>query len=107
MSPSAGTAVLPLAFMPGLALANSPQAAQYHRLVTLALFGFINIGVSLMDLHASMLLAPVLPGIILALRVGKPAGVFGATMLAVRLKLSPPTLTACSQLPRASFMRAR
>ncbi|MBL7232179.1 Na+/H+ antiporter NhaA [Komagataeibacter oboediens] len=65
----------------------------------LPLFGFINLGVSLVGLHASMLLAPVPLGIILALLVGKPTGVFGATMLAFQLKLSPlPAATSIGML---------
>ncbi|MBO1325408.1 Na+/H+ antiporter NhaA [Acetobacter sp. TBRC 12305] len=60
--------------------------------VVLPLFGFMNVGVPLAGLHASMLLERLPLGIVLALLVGKPVGVFGATMLSVRLKIAtlPP-----------------
>ncbi|WP_308718884.1 Na+/H+ antiporter NhaA [Komagataeibacter xylinus] len=51
----------------------------------LPLFGFLNAGVSLAGAHMGMLLAPVPLGVTLGLVVGKPVGVFGASMLAVRL----------------------
>ncbi|MCW4590868.1 Na+/H+ antiporter NhaA [Gluconacetobacter entanii] len=53
----------------------------------LPLFGFLNMGVALPP--AGALLAPVPLGIIAGLVIGKPVGVFGATLLCVRLKVAP------------------
>ncbi|MCE2563638.1 Na+/H+ antiporter NhaA [Komagataeibacter sp. FNDCF1] len=56
--------------------------------LVLPLFGFMNVGVSLAGTRPGLLLAPVPLGIMLGLVVGKPVGVFGATLLAARLKLA-------------------
>lgn len=53
--------------------------------VVLPLFGFLNVGVSLAGAHMGLLLAPVPLGVMLGLVVGKPVGVFGASVLARRL----------------------
>lgn len=56
--------------------------------VILPLFGFMNVGVSLVGIYPSMMLEAVPLGIILGLIVGKPVGVFGATLLSARLKIA-------------------
>jgi len=56
--------------------------------MVLPLFGFMNVGVSLTGVHLDMMLEPVPLGIMLGLIVGKPVGVFGATLLATRLKIA-------------------
>lgn len=56
--------------------------------VVLPLFGFMNVGVSLAGLHPRMMLGAVPLGIMAGLLVGKPVGVFGATLLSVRLKVT-------------------
>ncbi|PYD80453.1 Na+/H+ antiporter NhaA [Komagataeibacter sucrofermentans] len=65
----------------------------------LPLFGFLNVGVSLAGAHMGMLLAPVPLGVLLGLVVGKPVGVFGASVLAARLGLaSLPEATSLHML---------
>ena len=54
----------------------------------LPLFAFVNAGVTFWGMSPSDLLNPVPIGIILGLFVGKQIGVFGATWLAVKLKLA-------------------
>lgn len=56
--------------------------------VILPLFGFMNVGVSLVGIYPGMMLEAVPLGIILGLIVGKPVGVFGATLLSARLKIA-------------------
>lgn len=56
--------------------------------VILPLFGFMNVGVSLAGVHAGMMLDAVPLGIMAGLVMGKPAGVFGATVLCTRLKIT-------------------
>ncbi|MBB2200692.1 Na+/H+ antiporter NhaA [Gluconacetobacter tumulisoli] len=56
--------------------------------VVLPLFGFMNVGVSLAGVHSDMMLKAVPLGIMLGLLVGKPVGVFGATLLSTRLKIA-------------------
>ena len=52
------------------------------------IFGLANAGVSLVGLPAEALVAPVTLGAALGLLIGKLVGVFGFTMLAVRLRLA-------------------
>ncbi|GCE88844.1 Na+/H+ antiporter NhaA [Komagataeibacter diospyri] len=56
--------------------------------VVLPLFGFMNVGVSLVGVHPDRTLEAVPLGIMLGLIVGKPVGVFGATLLSTRLKIT-------------------
>jgi NhaA family Na+:H+ antiporter len=58
------------------------------------LFALANAGVLLGALSARDLVAPLTLGITLGLFVGKQVGVFGATWLAVKLRLSPPPTRA-------------
>ena len=55
--------------------------------LVLPLFALANAGLALGDVDAGTLLDPLVPGIALGLFVGKPAGVFGVTWLAARLRL--------------------
>ncbi|MCE2576552.1 Na+/H+ antiporter NhaA [Komagataeibacter sp. FNDCR2] len=65
----------------------------------LPLFGFMNVGISLMGVHAGMMLKAVPVGIMTGLLIGKPAGVFGATMLATRWKITTlPAATSTGML---------
>ncbi|QBL92857.1 Na(+)/H(+) antiporter NhaA [Komagataeibacter saccharivorans] len=67
--------------------------------VVLPLFGFMNVGVSLTGVHLDMMQEAVPLGIMLGLIVGKPVGVFGATLLATRLKIATlPTETPTGML---------
>lgn len=52
------------------------------------LFGLMNAGVPLLGLRAEALVAPVTLGVGLGLLVGKVVGVFGASMLAIRLGMA-------------------
>ncbi|AJR24689.1 MULTISPECIES: Na+/H+ antiporter NhaA [Sphingobium] len=52
------------------------------------LFGLVNAGVPLLGLRAEALVAPVTLGVGLGLLVGKVVGVFGASMLAIRLGMA-------------------
>ncbi|GBR70366.1 Na+/H+ antiporter NhaA [Gluconobacter kanchanaburiensis NBRC 103587] len=56
--------------------------------IVLPLFGFMNVGVSLAGVHPEMILETAPLGIMLGLIVGKPVGVFCATMLSARLKIA-------------------
>lgn len=56
--------------------------------VVLPLFGFMNVGVTLRGMHAGMMLDAVPLGIMAGLMIGKPVGVFGATLLSVRLGIA-------------------
>ena len=56
--------------------------------IVLPLFGFMNVGVSLAGVHPEMILETAPLGIMLGLVVGKPVGVFCATMLSARLKIA-------------------
>ncbi len=67
--------------------------------VVLPLFGFMNVGVSLTGVYAGMMLTVVPLGIMAGLLIGKPVGVFGATMLAARLKIATlPAATPAGML---------
>ena len=55
----------------------------------LPLFAFVSAGVGLQGLSVGSVLAPLPLGIALGLLLGKPLGIFGATMLAVALRLAP------------------
>ena len=59
------------------------------------LFVFFNAGLRLTDMSRDVLLTPVALGLILALAVGKPLGILGATWAAVRVGLAqrPPSLS--------------
>ncbi|AAV88743.2 Na+/H+ antiporter NhaA [Zymomonas mobilis subsp. mobilis ZM4 = ATCC 31821] len=54
----------------------------------LPLFGFVSMGMSLSAMSFHVLLAPVPLGVALGLFLGKPIGVFGATIMATRLKIA-------------------
>lgn len=56
------------------------------------IFGLANAGVPVLSLPAEVLVAPITLGIALGLLLGKAIGVFGFTMIAVRLRLAemPP-----------------
>ncbi|ASC07042.1 Na(+)/H(+) antiporter NhaA [Acetobacter pasteurianus] len=67
--------------------------------LVLPLFGFMNVGVSLAGMHMDALLAPVPLGIMLGLIIGKPVGVFGATILSFQLRIAPvPAATSIKML---------
>lgn len=73
--------------------AASPARTLEHALapwvayVVLPLFGLANAGLRLGSLSVSALADPVVPGIVLGLFLGKQAGVFGVTYVAVRAGL--------------------
>ncbi|MFT8520894.1 Na+/H+ antiporter NhaA [Gluconobacter oxydans] len=56
--------------------------------IVLPLFGFMNVGISVAGMKPDMMLEAMPLGIILGLMIGKPAGVFGATLLSIRLKVA-------------------
>lgn len=56
--------------------------------IVLPLFGFMNVGISVTGMKPDMMLEAVPLGIILGLMIGKPVGVFGATLLSIRLKIA-------------------
>ncbi|MBS0994779.1 Na+/H+ antiporter NhaA [Gluconobacter cerinus] len=56
--------------------------------IVLPLFGFMNVGVSMVGIQPSMMLDAVPLGIMLGLVIGKPVGVFGATLLSTHLKIA-------------------
>ncbi|MFT9219978.1 Na+/H+ antiporter NhaA [Gluconobacter oxydans] len=56
--------------------------------IVLPLFGFMNVGISVAGMKPDMMLEAVPLGIILGLMIGKPVGVFGATLLSIRLKIA-------------------
>ena len=58
------------------------------RLIIMPLFAFANAGVPLGSSIASAAMSPISLGIVLGLVVGKPAGIFCASWLAVRLRLA-------------------
>jgi len=60
----------------------------YVVLLILPLFAFANTGINLSGLTLASLLHPVPLGIALALVIGKQAGVFGLSWLAIRLRIS-------------------
>ncbi len=60
----------------------------YVVLLILPLFAFANTGINLSGLTLASLLHPIPLGIALALIVGKQAGVFGLSWLAIRLRIS-------------------
>jgi len=82
--------------------ATSPLHILEHRLhpwvafMIVPVFGFANAGVSLAGMSWSALLAPVPLGVAAGLFMGKQIGVFGATWLAIRLRLA-------ERPPRSSF----
>ncbi|ACI52048.1 Na+/H+ antiporter NhaA [Gluconacetobacter diazotrophicus PA1 5] len=56
--------------------------------VILPLFGFMNVGVSLRGIHPDMMVDAVPLGIMSGLLIGKPVGVFSATLLSTRLRIA-------------------
>lgn len=74
--------------------ANSPLHRLEHGLhkpvsfLVLPIFGLANAGVSLLGLPMAALVAPVTLGVGIGLLVGKAIGVFGFSMLAIRLNLA-------------------
>ncbi|AHK72337.1 sodium:proton antiporter [Gluconobacter oxydans] len=56
--------------------------------IVLPLFGFMNVGISVVGMKPDMMLEAVPLGIMLGLMIGKPVGVFGATLLSIRLKVA-------------------
>ncbi|MFT8346152.1 Na+/H+ antiporter NhaA [Gluconobacter oxydans] len=56
--------------------------------IVLPLFGFMNVGISAAGMKPDMMLEAVPLGIMLGLMLGKPVGVFGATLLSIRLKVA-------------------
>jgi len=56
--------------------------------IVLPLFGFMNVGVSMAGIQPSRMLDAVPLGIMLGLVIGKPVGVFGATLLSTHLKIA-------------------
>ncbi|MFC0204423.1 Na+/H+ antiporter NhaA [Novosphingobium soli] len=74
--------------------ATSPLHRLEHALhvpvgfLVVPLFAFANAGVPVLQLPASALAAPVTLGVALGLLLGKPVGVFGFSVLAVRLGLA-------------------
>ncbi len=87
---------VPLRVSPGIAhdLEHSPLHRLEHALhgvvpfVIIPIFGFANAGVSLSGLTPAALLEPLTLGVAAGLVVGKLVGVFGASVLAIRLKLA-------------------
>jgi NhaA family Na+:H+ antiporter len=63
----------------------------------LPLFGFANAGVALSGMTADDLMSPVPVGVALGLFVGKQAGIFGLSLLAVSLGLAkrPEKVPGC------------
>lgn len=57
-------------------------------ILILPLFGFMSVGIPLVMMDASMVFAPVTLAIFAGLLIGKPLGVFGATWLALKLKIA-------------------
>ncbi len=69
------------------------------------LFAFFNAGVRLLDMPPGELSAAIALGVALALILGKPAGILGASWLSVRLGLAQiPHGTRWSQLAGASIL---
>jgi NhaA family Na+:H+ antiporter len=87
---------VPLKASPGIAhdLEHSPLHRLEHALhrvvpfVIIPIFGFANAGVSLTGLTPGALVEPLTLGVAAGLVVGKLVGVFGASALAIRLKLA-------------------
>jgi NhaA family Na+:H+ antiporter len=68
-------------------------------------FGFANAGVSFAGMDAAVLLEPVTLGIAAGLFVGKQLGVFGASALAIRLRLADvPVSASWAQLYGVSLL---
>lgn len=87
---------VPLRISPGIAhdLEHSPLHRLEHALhkavpfVIIPIFGFANAGVSLAGISAAKLVEPLTLGVAAGLVLGKLAGVFGASALAVGLRLA-------------------
>jgi NhaA family Na+:H+ antiporter len=79
---------------PGKDGGEGPLARLEHRLspwvsfVIVPLFGFANAGVALSGIGLSALASPITGGVALGLFLGKQAGVFCASWLAIKLKLA-------------------
>jgi NhaA family Na+:H+ antiporter len=89
---------IPLRATPGRPDAQAGLASPLHRLehalhrpvafLILPVFGLANAGVSVLGLPSDAWVAPVTLGVGLGLLAGKVAGVFGCSMLAIRLGLA-------------------
>jgi Na+:H+ antiporter, NhaA family len=73
--------------------------------LVLPLFAFSNAGVALQGVTADVLFSPVPMGIVLGLLVGKAVGVFGTTMMMIKLGLAqPPSAASVRQILGVSIL---
>ena len=90
---------------------HSPVISLEHGLhpwvafLVLPLFAFSNAGVALQGVTADVLFSPVPMGIVLGLLVGKAVGVFGTTMMMIKLGLAqPPSAASVRQILGVSIL---
>jgi len=75
--------------LPASALDLKHKLDPWVTFLVLPLFAFLNAGAAITSLSTQDLMTPITLGIVLGLLVGKPVGVFIATWICIRLKLSP------------------